>query len=129
MSEHASWSSRYYGRIVAAALAAAGAPPDLVQIVTGYADAGEALVTGGVDKLIFVGSTEVRPGPLAFSSWLVVTQILQQRPGMEGTTRQCYASLCSTTSSTNVSSAVGVGVTDTSLACGSTASPACCWSR
>ena len=61
VSEHASWSSRYYGRIIAAALAAVRAPPDLVQIVTGYADAGQALVTGGVDKLIFVGSTEVRP--------------------------------------------------------------------
>ncbi len=37
----------------------AGAPADLVQIVTGYGDAGNALVTGGVDKLIFVGSTKV----------------------------------------------------------------------
>jgi len=30
-----------------------------VQIVTGYAEAGNALVTSGVDKLIFVGSTEI----------------------------------------------------------------------
>ena len=37
----------------------AGAPQDLVQIVTGYAEAGNALVTGGVDKVIFVGSTGV----------------------------------------------------------------------
>ena len=37
----------------------AGAPPDLVQIVTGYAEAGNALVTGGVNKVIFVGSTGV----------------------------------------------------------------------
>jgi len=35
-----------------------------VQIVTGYAEAGAALVSGGVDKLIFVGSTEARPGRL-----------------------------------------------------------------
>jgi hypothetical protein len=106
VSEHASWSSQYYGRIISAALAAtgtllrgalwacapsnsrhtltllatesqppedqcdgiaaqlcctAGAPADLVQIVTGYGDAGNALVTGGVDKLIFVGSTKARP--------------------------------------------------------------------
>ncbi len=40
---------------------AAGAPADLVQVVTGYAEAGAALVSGGVDKLIFVGSTEARP--------------------------------------------------------------------
>ena len=31
----------------AAALAAAGAPPNLVQFVTGYGEAGNALVTGG----------------------------------------------------------------------------------
>lgn len=36
-----------------------GAPVGLVQIVTGYEEAGRALVTGGVDKLIFVGSTQV----------------------------------------------------------------------
>ena len=39
----------------------AGAPTDLVQIVTGFAESGAALVSGGVDKLIFVGSTEVQP--------------------------------------------------------------------
>lgn len=43
----------------------AGAPADLVQIVTGYGDAGNALVTGGVDKLIFVGSTKA--GSCAFA--------------------------------------------------------------
>jgi acyl-CoA reductase-like NAD-dependent aldehyde dehydrogenase len=30
-----------------------------VSFVTGYGDAGAALVTGGVDKIVFVGSTEV----------------------------------------------------------------------
>jgi acyl-CoA reductase-like NAD-dependent aldehyde dehydrogenase len=59
VSEHASYSVRYYQRIIDAALGAAGAPADLVQIVTGYGDAGAALVTGGVDKVIFVGSTVV----------------------------------------------------------------------
>jgi acyl-CoA reductase-like NAD-dependent aldehyde dehydrogenase len=51
VSEHSSWSIAYYGRIVEAALAAAGAPPGLVRFVTGYGDAGHALVTGGVDKV------------------------------------------------------------------------------
>ncbi|CAG9461445.1 unnamed protein product [Pedinophyceae sp. YPF-701] len=59
VSEHASWSVAYYKRIIDAALEAAGAPKDLVQIVTGYAEAGNAVVTGGCDKVIFVGSTEV----------------------------------------------------------------------
>ena len=60
VSEHATWSSSYYGRVVDAALAAAGAPPGLVQIVTGFAEAGNALVTApGVAKVVFVGSTAV----------------------------------------------------------------------
>ena len=33
--------------MISAALAAAGAPPNLVQIVTGYGEAGNALVTQG----------------------------------------------------------------------------------
>ncbi|KAL4856021.1 Aldehyde dehydrogenase 22A1 [Chlorella vulgaris] len=60
VSEHASWSAQYYKAIIDAALAAAGAPPDLVQIVTGYGEAGQALVTSpDVGKLIFVGSTQI----------------------------------------------------------------------
>lgn len=51
VSEYASWSTGYYSRIISAALQAAGAPPDLVQIVTGYGEAGNALVTGGVGKV------------------------------------------------------------------------------
>lgn len=59
VSEHGSWSSQYYSRVIEAALEAAGAPKDLVQIVTGYGEAGEAVVTGGCDKVVFVGSTTV----------------------------------------------------------------------
>lgn len=59
VSEHGSWSALHYKKAIQAALAAAGAPADLVQIVTGYGDAGHALVTSGVNKLIFVGSTQV----------------------------------------------------------------------
>lgn len=50
---------RYYKRIIDAALRACDAPEGLVQIVTGYGEAGNALVTGGTDKVIFVGSTIV----------------------------------------------------------------------
>ena len=42
-----------------ALLLTAGAPEHLVQIVTGDAEAGNALVTSGVNKLIFVGSTDI----------------------------------------------------------------------
>jgi acyl-CoA reductase-like NAD-dependent aldehyde dehydrogenase len=59
VSEHAAWSSKFMNKLIAAALAAVAAPPNLVRIVTGYGDAGAALVSGGVDHCIFVGSTGV----------------------------------------------------------------------
>lgn len=58
VSEHASWSGLFYFRIIQAALAAVGAPENLVDIITGYAETGEALVAS-VDKIIFVGSPGV----------------------------------------------------------------------
>lgn len=59
VSEYASWSIGYYKRIIDACLAAVGAPLDLVQFVVGYGETGHALVTSGVDKIIFVGSPGV----------------------------------------------------------------------
>ena len=58
-SEHAAWSTGYYGRVIKAALAAVGAPEDLVQLVVGYGETGHALVTAGLDKIIFVGSVPI----------------------------------------------------------------------
>ncbi|KAJ6432064.1 hypothetical protein OIU84_019343 [Salix udensis] len=58
VSENASWSGLFYFRIIQAALAAVGAPENLVDIITGFAEAGEALVSS-VDKIIFVGSPGV----------------------------------------------------------------------
>ncbi|CAL9125312.1 unnamed protein product [Musa textilis] len=58
VSEHASWSGCFYFRIIQAALAAVGAPDNLVHIITGYAETGQALVSS-VDKIIFVGSPGV----------------------------------------------------------------------
>ena len=43
VSEYASWSSLYYGRAIKECLRACGAPEDLVQIVHGYGEAGNAL--------------------------------------------------------------------------------------
>lgn len=59
VSEYASWSIRYYKAIIDGCLDAVGAPRDLVQFVVGYGPTGSALVTGGVDKVIFVGSPAV----------------------------------------------------------------------
>ncbi|KAJ1699251.1 hypothetical protein LUZ63_007763 [Rhynchospora breviuscula] len=58
VSEHASWSGCFYYRIIQAALAAVGAPENLVHIITGFAETGQALVSS-VDKIIFVGSPGV----------------------------------------------------------------------
>uniref|UniRef100_A0A6B2L1U5 Cyclic nucleotide-binding domain-containing protein n=1 Tax=Arcella intermedia TaxID=1963864 RepID=A0A6B2L1U5_9EUKA len=59
VSEYASWSIRYYKAIIDGCLEAVGAPKDLVQFVVGYGATGAALVTSGVDKVIFVGSPGV----------------------------------------------------------------------
>ncbi|KAJ6794185.1 aldehyde dehydrogenase 22A1 [Iris pallida] len=58
VSEHASWSGCFYLRIIQAALAAVGAPENLVHVITGFAKTGQALVSS-VDKIIFVGSPGV----------------------------------------------------------------------
>ena len=66
VSEHTSWSAEYFGRFVTAALIEARdsgvvpmASPDLVQVITGFGASGAALVSSGVDKIIFTGSTQV----------------------------------------------------------------------
>jgi len=59
VSEFAAWSVKFYKRVIDGCLDAVGAPRDLVQFVVGYGPTGRALVTSGVDKLIFVGSPEV----------------------------------------------------------------------
>ncbi|GKV45028.1 hypothetical protein SLEP1_g52157 [Rubroshorea leprosula] len=58
VSENASWSGCCYFRIIQTALAAVGAPENLVEVITGFAETGEALVSA-VDKIIFVGSPAV----------------------------------------------------------------------
>jgi acyl-CoA reductase-like NAD-dependent aldehyde dehydrogenase len=60
VSEHASWSADYYGRIVKAALRVHGHNPDVVATVTGMAEAGVCLCSDPlVDKIIFTGSTPI----------------------------------------------------------------------
>lgn len=60
VSEYTSWSSVYYSRIVRQALQVHGHDPDLVQTVTGFGDAGSALVSDPlVDKIVFTGSPEI----------------------------------------------------------------------
>ena len=55
-SEWVAWSARPFVQLVADALEAEGQSPELVQVVQGYGETGQALVQGGVDSLIFIGS-------------------------------------------------------------------------
>ncbi len=55
-SEWVAWSSAQFKKIFDEALRKEGMPADLVQIVQGYGETGRALVTGGVDGLVFIGS-------------------------------------------------------------------------
>ncbi|CAB9527235.1 Aldehyde dehydrogenase [Seminavis robusta] len=60
VSEHTSWSSSYFDRIVKQALKEHGHDPNLVQTVTGLGEAGAALVAEPlVDKIIFTGSPAI----------------------------------------------------------------------
>jgi len=45
--------------VIKAALTAAGAPEDLVQIVTGYGEAGNAVVTGGEGGVVVRRGLEI----------------------------------------------------------------------
>ncbi len=55
-SEVVAWSTRRFQRITDEALRREGFSPDTVQIINGFADAGAALVRGGVDSILFIGS-------------------------------------------------------------------------
>lgn len=55
-SEALAWSSQLFQSLIDEALHRAGASTDLVQLVNGYGETGAALVRGGVDKILFIGS-------------------------------------------------------------------------
>jgi len=56
VSEWTAWSASRFQQIFDEALEAAGMPRELVQVINGYAETGAALVSGGVDLVIFTGS-------------------------------------------------------------------------
>jgi acyl-CoA reductase-like NAD-dependent aldehyde dehydrogenase len=57
-SEWVAWSAGRFVQLVRDALAAEGQSPELVQVVQGYGETGQALIAGGVDVLVFIGSVE-----------------------------------------------------------------------
>ena len=56
VSEWTSWSVGPFGELLDRVFDATGHSRDLVQLVTGYAETGAAVVSGGVDKVFFTGS-------------------------------------------------------------------------
>jgi len=77
VSEWSAWSSGYFQRIFDQVLTAAGFSPDLVKIVNGYAETGAALVSSGVDSLVFTGSIENGRRVLAESAKNLTPVILE----------------------------------------------------
>jgi len=57
-SEWVAWSARRFVQLVRDALAAEGQSPELVQVVQGYGETGQALIAGGIDSLVFIGSVK-----------------------------------------------------------------------
>ncbi len=55
-SEQVAWSTRRFQQILDEALGKEGFSPDTVQIINGYGETGAALVRGGVQKILFIGS-------------------------------------------------------------------------
>lgn len=55
-SEWVAWSARRFVQLVRDALEAEGQSPELVQVVQGYGETGQALIGGGIDSLVFIGS-------------------------------------------------------------------------
>ncbi|MCA9710683.1 MAG: aldehyde dehydrogenase family protein, partial [Myxococcales bacterium] len=55
-SEWVAWSARRFVQLVRDALEAEGQSPELVQVVQGYGETGQALIEGGIDSLVFIGS-------------------------------------------------------------------------
>ncbi len=55
-SEWVAWSARRFVQLVRDALEAEGQSPELVQVVQGYGATGQALIAGGIDSLVFIGS-------------------------------------------------------------------------
>lgn len=55
-SEAVAWSTRRFQQILDEALTKEGFSTDTVQIINGYGDTGAALVRGGVQKILFIGS-------------------------------------------------------------------------
>jgi len=77
VSEWSSHSAAFIERLFGEVLASRGHSRDLVQIITGGGEAGEALVRSGVDKIVFTGSVDNGRRVLAASAENLTPVILE----------------------------------------------------
>jgi len=78
VSEHASWSSQYLGKVLRGILAKRGHNPELVHIITGYGETGNALCSSkNINKILFIGSPEVGKLVMAAASKNLTPVILE----------------------------------------------------
>lgn len=77
VSEAVAWSAARFKRIFDEALEKEGFSPDLVQLVQGYGETGAALVSSGVDLLVFTGSMANGRKVIAESARSVTPVILE----------------------------------------------------
>ena len=76
-SEWVAWSSDLIVRAIRDVIKAAGYPADLVQVVQGYAETGKALITSGVDVVVFIGSVPNGRRVLASAAEHLVPVVLE----------------------------------------------------
>lgn len=76
-SEHVAFSSEKIAGLVREVLREAGEDPDLVQIVQGYAETGQALIAAGIDGLLFIGSVQNGKKVLAAAAEQVIPVVLE----------------------------------------------------
>jgi len=77
VSEFTPWSSKIYESIIHKALVACGHSPDLFRVVTGFAEAGQALLSAPVDKVTFIGSPKVGKMVMAAASETLTPVVLE----------------------------------------------------
>jgi acyl-CoA reductase-like NAD-dependent aldehyde dehydrogenase len=77
VSEYVAWSSGYIERMIRRALVLHHLPEDLVHVLVGYAETGQALIGSGVAKILFIGSPEVGKKVMATAAETLTPVVLE----------------------------------------------------
>lgn len=77
VSEWTAWSVAPFRAFLRRCLADCGHSPDLIQLLNGYAETGQALIRGGVDKIVFTGSARNGRAVMATAAETLTPVILE----------------------------------------------------